>query len=441
VVNAVTGGTLARVEVTIADTRSRRNRISTVTGDDGQFEFAHLPAGKYSLMGSKRGYITSSYEQHEQYSTAIVTGAEFDTDRLVLRLMPMAMIAGHVMEESGEPVRGATIQLFRDDHGMGMNRVVPAGGAATDDRGYFDIGVLQPGTYFVAVSATPWYAVHPTGAASATLVSPALDVAYPTTFYGGATDSDGASPIELKGGERHEIDVRLVAEPALHLTFRVPAQTQGEPRSVQIPIFQKRMFDASMFVRVGVRNVDSAGEVEITGVAPGKYDVMIRGATPSEARRLGEIDLEHNGQELNSGEGTELGKVKLTLKLPEEEPLPRQYGVGLRDAGQKVAAFQQGIANAVIFEGLKPGTYGIVFVSPGGMYSVARTISGTVETAGAEVNVTAGSEQEITAELIAGVLRIDGVAEKNGKPVAGVMVALVPKGSWGARRLVSERPD
>ena len=161
VVNAATGAALARVKVSIADTSARTQKIEMVTGEGGHFEFAGVPAGKYALQGAKRGYITSGYEQHEQYSTAIVTGPEFATDKLVLRLMPMAMIAGHVLDESGEPVRSARVRLFLEDHSGGMSRVMAVNGATSDDRGYFDIGALRPGTYFVSVSATPWYAVHP----------------------------------------------------------------------------------------------------------------------------------------------------------------------------------------------------------------------------------------------------------------------------------------
>src|SRR4029077_1700347 len=71
VVNEVTGAALARVKVSIADTRARAQRIEMVTGEGGHFEFTGVPAGKYALQGTRRGYITSSYEQHEQYSTAI----------------------------------------------------------------------------------------------------------------------------------------------------------------------------------------------------------------------------------------------------------------------------------------------------------------------------------------------------------------------------------
>ena len=69
VVNAKAGNPLARCRVTITDSKNRQSVQSVITGDDGRFEF-HVPAGKYSLGGAKRGFISALYNQHEQFSAA-----------------------------------------------------------------------------------------------------------------------------------------------------------------------------------------------------------------------------------------------------------------------------------------------------------------------------------------------------------------------------------
>lgn len=74
VVNAMTGAPLSQARISIADTRDRSKPIGMITSEDGHFEFSQLKVGKYSLSGAKRGFISAAYEQHEQYSTAIVTG-------------------------------------------------------------------------------------------------------------------------------------------------------------------------------------------------------------------------------------------------------------------------------------------------------------------------------------------------------------------------------
>jgi uncharacterized protein (DUF2141 family) len=438
VVNAVTGAALGRVKVTLAETRARMQRIERVTDEGGRFEFAGLPAGKYSLQGSRGGYITASYEQHEQYSTGIVTGLEFATEKLVLRLMPMAMIAGHVMDELGEPVKSAQVRLFEETHMGGTSRVIARGFSQSDDRGYFDLSGLEPGTYFVSVNAMPWYAMHPGQVQGVEQHIPAgLDVAYATTFYGGATESENAAPIELKGGERREIDIRMSPVPSLHLTFRVPAPTVGpnqEPtpqemqRQFRMPVFQKRVFDTEEFVQFGGMQPVGPGVFEVSGIAAGRYDVSIHSGDPNEPQEFTEMNLTRDGQDLSATQGEILGKVKVMVKMPEGEPLPRPNAVGLRDARQRFAGVAPAdTSGAAEFNGVKPGKYAILLLNPGKQYAVVNVVSGGEATAGHEVTVVGGATTEVTAELVGGDARIEGVVEKNGKAVAGVMVALVPK--------------
>ncbi len=159
--SATTSEPLSQARISLAETKDRAKTISMVTSEDGHFEFSQLKAGKYSLQGAKRGFVASAYEQHEQYSTAIVTGPEFATEHLVLRLTPMALITGHVIDEFGDPVRSANVVLFLENHGAGMSRIIRFNNATSDDRGFFDFSLLRPGKYYISVSAKPWYAMHP----------------------------------------------------------------------------------------------------------------------------------------------------------------------------------------------------------------------------------------------------------------------------------------
>ena len=161
VVSKTDGHPLARARVTLRDTKDSRKFESLVTAEDGKFEFHGVPPGKYSLTGAKRGFITAAYDQHDQFSTAIVTGAGIDTDALVLRLAPAAMISGKILDESGEPVRHASVMLYYQDHSSGVDQIHQSHGAQTDDQGEYEIPSLMPGTYFLSASAKPWYALHP----------------------------------------------------------------------------------------------------------------------------------------------------------------------------------------------------------------------------------------------------------------------------------------
>ena len=246
ITSASEGHPLSHARVSLQNVKNLQDQIFMITGDDGHFEFANLHAGKYSLVGAKRGYISAAYDEHEQFSTAIVTGAGVDTENLTLRLVPTAVITGHVFDESGEPVRSAAVTLWRDDHSSGVSRTVRAAADATDDQGSFEFAPLNAGTYFVSVTAKPWYAVHPpsirqTGTPDApTAVDRSLDVVYLPTYYAGATEVEDASPILIRGGDRFDLDLHLMPVPALHVLLRIPPPEGGQ--SFQLPnAFQARL--------------------------------------------------------------------------------------------------------------------------------------------------------------------------------------------------------
>ncbi len=436
VVNAITGASIEHAEVALFDTRMPARRVQSVTGQDGRFSFPGIPAGKYSLRGTKGGYLSAAYEQHEQYSTAIVTGTNFATDDLVLRLMPMAMISGYVLDEAGEGVRHATLFLYFENHSGGAVRVTMAQEATTDDRGFFDFSLLEPGTYFVSAKAQPWYAIHPAtlGVKKKDLatVPTALDVVYPTTFYGGGTEAESAEPIGLKGGEKLDITIRLAPVPSLHLVMNVPVGSPEQSVGFGRPIFRKQAFDVAVDMTIpevhstGAAGSAESGLVEITGVPPGRYEVDL--SRPGDSgQSFGELDLEHNGQIL-SAQGEQLGKLNLTVKVRGEFAMPARYAVGLVDGKKNVVRFQPGDpAGIMTMRGIKPGTYGLIIFAEERVFSVVRTISPTGESAGRTINVSNNSPVDVTMEVVEGTGRVDGVVQKEGKPVAGSMVILMPK--------------
>ena len=145
--------------------------------------------GKYSLTtASARGYRAQGFNQHGNFFTGIAVGPDLDGENLVFRLVPDAAIEGIVTDDDSEPVRNANVQLFQRNNDTGQQRTQQASNAVSDDRGHYQFGHLAPGTYFVAVSARPWYAQYlgpakpsPTPATAARMAEEKaqLDVAYP----------------------------------------------------------------------------------------------------------------------------------------------------------------------------------------------------------------------------------------------------------------------
>lgn len=435
VVNARTGEALARAQVSLADTRNRAAIINVVTGSDGHFEFTGLGAAKYSLNGSKRGFSSAGYQQHEGFSTAIVTGPNFATDKLELRLMPTALISGHVYDEFGEGIRGARVILYRENRIMGMVRTASMSHATTDDRGYYEFAPLPPGNYYLAANAKPWYAIHgiqpqahgPTSEpVTNTGIADGLDVAYPTTYYGGATEADGAAAATVSGGDQVQMDLHLNPVAAIHVLFRAQPNPDGSV-NFRPPSFIKRVFDSSQAVNIEGRPVGE-GMYEVSGIAPGRYTVRYSNHDSGPMQQSEDVDLGRNGQELDDSRGTALASVKVNFKMLGGEPLPGRFNVGLFGATQRPASFGQGSsADGTMLEDIIPGPYSLRVLSDEKNYCVMRVTSASETSEGHDVVIRPGTEQELTAYVAAGNVTVEGAVQKNGKPVSGVMVALIPR--------------
>ena len=125
------------------------------TGGDGLFAFDGVAEGKYRLSASKRGYLPQAYEQHDNFSTAIVVGTGLQSEGLIFKVVPQAIITGVVTDERGEPVRRAQVRLFKDEDRAGIRSTVQRQTAMTDDRGVYELARIDPGNYYVAVSGQP----------------------------------------------------------------------------------------------------------------------------------------------------------------------------------------------------------------------------------------------------------------------------------------------
>jgi hypothetical protein len=436
IVDAKTGYPIARARVSAFDTRNPQRSVSMLSLEDGRFEFSGLPAGKFALEGAKRGFIRAAYDQHDQFSTAIVTGAGLETDNLVLRLDPMAVLTGKVLDEAGEPVRHAGVTIYREDRFSGVSRIRPFRNSQTDDRGFYELAPLRAGTYFVSADARPWYEIHPaksqqSGADSLpNLVDSSLDVTYGKTYYGDATESDEATPIPVRGGDHLEADIHLTPVPALHLLMQAPDDRNG----MSMPLLQKRAFDSEEPVSTGGMQPISQGLYEITGIPAGRYEASF--VSNGQFGASTQVDLTTDGQELSPSNAQPPITVSATVHILGQSNIPPNMVLALRDArGRTVAVTEVGADGQVDFGAVIPGKYDLLAGSSDNGYSVVRISSQTGESSGHSVNVISGSPMNLSLSLVAGVTNVEGFAKRAGKAAPGVMIALVPNDPENNREL------
>jgi hypothetical protein len=159
VVSAETGMPLRRAQVR-AGGNDPRDARSVSTDEKGQWELNELPAGRYTLVVSKAGYVQLSYGQRRPFEQGrpvdLADGQVLD--KLDVALPKGSVIAGSVHDEFGEPVAFARVSAMRYRFAAGQRRLVPFGGqgatATTDDLGQFRLHGLSPGDYYVSASSS-----------------------------------------------------------------------------------------------------------------------------------------------------------------------------------------------------------------------------------------------------------------------------------------------
>jgi hypothetical protein len=434
VVSAIDGHPLAQAHILLVNTKSPQNPPWIASSEDGHFEFNQVAKGKYSLEGAKRGFISQAYNQHEQYSTAIVTGADVPTEDLVLRLMPMAVISVKIIDESGEPVRKAMVMLYREDRRSGVRRILGFKSGSTDDLGSCEFTRLNAGTYFVAVTAAPWYAMHPASVSAGGLAESSsnqihsFDVVYPPTYYGDTSEPDSAVPIVIKGGDQAQAEIHLSPVQSLHLVF---SSAENGQRGATMPTLQRLGFDGTGIPQMAETRQVSPGLFEITGIAPGRYKVSVPGSAP------GEMDISTSGQDLSAIKGEALSMVKASVQIFGEAKLPQRLYLQLLNGDEKIAASQMvNEKGEVTFANVNPGQYNIFAATyENKNYSVVKVSSAESETSGRSLNVPSGSPLTVSISLAGGMVNVEGFAKRDGKGEAGAMVVLVPKNPESNREL------
>jgi protocatechuate 3,4-dioxygenase beta subunit len=448
-VDAATGQPIRRARVAIARTTQRDAYSTITTGEEGEFEFTNLVPGRYTLTAQHHGYLTQSFNQHEQFSSAIVVGPDLDSGHLLFRLASESSISGRISDEAGEPVRDAHVYLYQSGVANGKQGTRLNRQAVADEEGLYHFGHLHPGRYFVAVMANVWYGGHSSGTTfyggysfsdgtSGGMIVPAqgvypedrgpspLDVAYPLTFYPSATEASDASPILLKAGDRYVADLLLQPLPALrlHIQAGVAAGTDGfKTRTV---VLQSRLFDGqAISVPVEQRVLDS-GDMEIAGVAPGHYQLEILNHGNDGFIHSGEISASNSG-EINIEHGTASIPVTATVQTAPGTALPLQGYLQLLNSRTGEALTEQ-LSNAgeIQFkQGIGPGKYELSFNNNSDEFIKTASASGGV-LSGRTLEVKGSGPVKLNLVVARGQAQVHGVVLRDEKPWAGAMVVLVP---------------
>ncbi|MGH9817823.1 MAG: carboxypeptidase regulatory-like domain-containing protein, partial [Candidatus Acidiferrales bacterium] len=388
--------------------------------------------------------------------SVITIGAGQKMRDVLFRMIPAAAVAGRVFDEDGEPVPYVAVQVLRHSYVRGQRQLIPAGSASTNDLGEFRIFGLPPGRYYV--SATPagsGFVMAGGGGVAGRVMMIAGELAgragggraaaanaeeesYASTYYPGTIDPARATPVEVKAGDEVlGMDLTLILQRTFSVRGRVANSIDTRARGQTNVFVMPREAGARGFM--GMRNratVDGNGEFEITGVAPGSYNVtamLFADGQAYTARQAIEVGQGHiEGVNLLIAPGVDIpgkarldgnvdlsgGNVRVMLTPPDESFSFGSFG------NTTIAA-----DGTFTLKNVSPGNYVVRLLSlPADAYLKEARFGGD-DVVEEQLTIQPGrSSGALELTLSGSGARLDGlVLTDENLPFSGAQVALVPE--------------
>jgi hypothetical protein len=242
VVSAQDGKPIPKAIVRLQSDRLSQARVAD---DKGRFYFRNLPAGAFTIVATKTGYLDGAYGQRRAAGSGIPVEIPTPTavQRITIELFRPSVISGYVVDEANEPLPDVRVVALRRDS-SGAVRFVPTSMATlTDDEGYYRLINLEPGEYLVAVPNLHF--TMPTDVARDTMPDDARRLfdedgqnvimdggmptrppgegvrkfSYPTSYYATTDRALTAMPVTLDPGEVHAgINLQLRPVPTARIS-------------------------------------------------------------------------------------------------------------------------------------------------------------------------------------------------------------------------------
>ena len=292
VTDAVTGEPIRKATLMLRCTQAqpgpsgaRPLAIGTTSDAAGQFSLRDLEPGSCRLNAERNGFVSSEYGARKpgRRGTMLVLTPGQSMTQLAVRLWPQGVITGRVVDEDGDPVRGAAVQVVRFRYNGPKKQLMTASGANTNDLGEYRIFDLPPAKYYLSVQ-------YHRGQRGPEIVDRSPDARpddnYVTTYYPGTHDLAAAAQLDVTAGAQlRNIDVTLTKTHTVRVRGRVVGETGEAGRGLQVTLMSPGGPSQGTAT-------SATGEFEIRGVAPGSYVLMAysgRGSRISSARRPLEV--------------------------------------------------------------------------------------------------------------------------------------------------------
>jgi Carboxypeptidase regulatory-like domain len=256
----------------LAASRTKGGALTSVsrtaeTDTNGDFDFANLPAGAYSItVDPVAGFVRLRPARRAAVS-------EVQTVHVTLHVERSGGIAGRVLDEKRDGLVGVEVHALRRINIGGYIKVEPSGrSATTDDRGKFRIVNLPAGEYYVLASYEP-----PRRA-----INPIPRLGYTTTYHPRSLTQDGAQSVVVRPGRDIEpVDVALTTRHLVRVSVRA-VDSSGVPLGKEARLSLARHEPTFLHASVHFAFLPTDGMFVFDNVTPGDYALVATTSSRSE---------------------------------------------------------------------------------------------------------------------------------------------------------------
>jgi protocatechuate 3,4-dioxygenase beta subunit len=439
VLSANTGEPLKKAHVVLhrQSDGSNERPLASTTDATGHFTIEKIPPGRYGLKVDRANYLATQYgqDQPDQPGATLNLAPGQKITDLLFRLHRAAVIAGHILDEDGEPVLGVSVTALAHTVVRGKIKFTYRANEQTNDLGEYRIYGLAPGRYLVLANpprVSPWR-------------EPVEQAAYLPTYYPGTTDGARAATLEVKSGdEMTGIDFVFAPKPPArsykirgHVVNSLTENLDGHfivllaprgNRDIELPSENKQ----------GTLD-EKTGDFQIKDVAPGEYVVVIvsfgstNNHTAAQSVDVIASDVDGVLLVLTRGidipvrvtlEGKAAASADVTVALdPSENDRSMMFGEARRAVAQPDGSF--------VLKQVGDGSYGLNAYSKCQECYLKSASANGVDLLERGVQVSSGEAPAPIALVYSSnsATLTGAVANKDDLPVPGALVVLVPDAS------------
>ena len=430
VTNSVTGEPVKKALITLRCTKGFA--YQALSDGSGQFHFDKVDPGTYNIDANRDGFVGQQSGLRASYTVKPLTVAEEQhVQDVAVKLVPLATISGHVLDDGGEPIPHAGVRAMYYTYQQGRKQLRPRGFSTVNDLGEYELPDVPAGRYYLLVVPPNNTRIYPPRTRS-TL----LHEGYTQAYYPNATDIGQASTIETTPGAHvSNVDFRLRKTGVVHIRGKI-VDASGQPaRNIIVRYAPQADFGNGIS---SFASLQPDGKFDLGNLIAGTYTILATNQAENSALavkatiQVSDHDEEAGTLALTPGPAVS-GRITVDGAQPDRfAPQVFLRPLGPYGPGSHATPDSSG---ALEFQNVIPDTYYVdIFTGSPGLY-VKSIRFGDQDLSTGQIDLSRQSAGPLNIVFGTDGGQLQGsVQSSNSDPVQGALVVLFPQGDFENRR-------